>query len=64
MAQILSVFAELERSSIGERTKAALAVKRDQGVKLGRLRTLPDSVVARVSAERRTGGRGQRSPKR
>jgi len=32
MAQILSVFAELERRLIGERTKAALAVKRDQGV--------------------------------
>jgi hypothetical protein len=36
VAQILSVFAELERRLIGERTKAALAVKRSQSVKLGR----------------------------
>src|SRR5271165_5979441 len=36
MAQVLAVFAELERRLIGERTKAALAVKRAQGVRLGR----------------------------
>lgn len=55
MAQILSVFAELERRLIGERTKAALAVKRDQGVQLGRPRTLSDKVVARIVRERRAG---------
>jgi DNA invertase Pin-like site-specific DNA recombinase len=33
MAQVLAVFAELERRLIGERTKAALAVKRAQGVR-------------------------------
>ena len=48
MAQILSVFAELERRLIGERTKAALAVKKAQGVKLGRPRSLPDDVVERI----------------
>ncbi|MGH3807514.1 MAG: recombinase family protein [Pseudonocardiaceae bacterium] len=32
MTQVLAVFAELERRLIGERTKAALAVKRAQGV--------------------------------
>jgi DNA invertase Pin-like site-specific DNA recombinase len=48
MTQILSVFAELERRLIGERTKAALAVKRAQGVKLGRPRSLPDDVVGRI----------------
>ena len=42
MAQILSVFAELERRLIGERTKAALAVKREQGVVLGRPKVLPE----------------------
>ena len=55
MAQILSVFAELERRLIGERTKAALAVKRSQGVVLGRPRTLPDKVVERIVRERDKG---------
>lgn len=55
MAQILSVFAELERRLIGERTKAALAVKRSQGVVLGRPRTLPDKVVNRIVKERAKG---------
>jgi DNA invertase Pin-like site-specific DNA recombinase len=55
MAQILSVFAELERRLIGERTKAALAVKRSQGVVLGRPRTLPDKVVDRIVRERARG---------
>ena len=55
MAQILSVFAELERRLIGERTKAALAVKREQGVVLGRPRTLPDKVVKRIVNERAAG---------
>ncbi|MGH3806453.1 MAG: recombinase family protein [Pseudonocardiaceae bacterium] len=36
MTQVLAVFAELERRPIGERTKAALAVKRAQNVTLGR----------------------------
>lgn len=55
MAQILSVFAELERRLIGERTKAALAVKKVQGVQLGRPRTLPDDVVDRIVAAREKG---------
>jgi DNA invertase Pin-like site-specific DNA recombinase len=40
MTQVLAVFAELERRLIGERTKAALAVKRTQDVTLGRPHTL------------------------
>jgi DNA invertase Pin-like site-specific DNA recombinase len=55
MAQILSVFAELERRLIGERTKAALAIKRDQGVVLGRPRTLPKRDVDRIVRERKAG---------
>ena len=55
MAQILSVFAESERRLIAERTKAALAVKRDQGVVLGRPRMLPAKVVKRIVKERGAG---------
>ena len=62
MAQILSVFAELERRLIGERTKATLAVKKSQGVVLGRPRTLPDKVVGRIVRERRRGAPGPRLP--
>jgi DNA invertase Pin-like site-specific DNA recombinase len=55
MAQVLAVFAELERRHIGERTKAALAVKRAQGVRLGRPPVLPVEVVERIVSEARAG---------
>jgi DNA invertase Pin-like site-specific DNA recombinase len=55
MAQVLAVFAELERRLIGERTRAALAVKRSQGVRLGRPRTLSDAVVSRIVKARQSG---------
>jgi DNA invertase Pin-like site-specific DNA recombinase len=55
MTQVLAVFAELERRLIGERTKAALAVKKAQGVTLGRPRALPVEVVERIQSAR--GGR-------
>lgn len=48
MAQVLAVFAELERRLIGERTKAALAVRKSQGVILGRPKTLPTEVRERI----------------
>src|SRR5271169_4726837 len=56
MAQVLAVFAELERRLIGERTKAALAVKRSQGVRLGRPPTLSADVVDRIVVARGSGG--------
>jgi DNA invertase Pin-like site-specific DNA recombinase len=56
MTQVLAVFAELERRLIGECTKAALAVKRAQGVKLGRPRALPADVVERIRDARAQGG--------
>jgi DNA invertase Pin-like site-specific DNA recombinase len=56
MAQVLAVFAELERRLIGERTRAALAVKRSQGVRLGRARKLSSEVVGRILADREAGG--------
>jgi DNA invertase Pin-like site-specific DNA recombinase len=55
VASIFAVFAEFERGVISERTKAALAVKRSQGVILGRRRSLPDDVVSRVVTERSAG---------
>ena len=55
MAQVLAVFAELERRLIGERTKAALAVRKAQGVRLGRPRNLPTDVVSRIVESRRSG---------
>ena len=47
--------AELERGLISDRTKAALAVHKAQGVRLGRPTTVPPSVVARIAAERAAG---------
>ena len=41
MANVLAVFAQFERRMIGQRTKDALAVKRAQGVRLGRPTVLP-----------------------
>jgi DNA invertase Pin-like site-specific DNA recombinase len=55
MANVMATFAQYERRLIGQRTKDALAVKRAQGVTLGRPRTLPDGIVARIVAERAAG---------
>jgi len=55
MAQVLAVFAELERRLIGERTKAALAVRKSQGVQLGRPQTLPLEVRNRILSMRQSG---------
>ena len=55
MAQVLAVFAEFERRLIGQRTKDALAVRRSQGVKLGRPPVLPAAIVSRIAAQRRSG---------
>lgn len=54
----LSMFASVakfERDRISERTREALALKRAQGVRLGRPQTLPSEVVARIVAEREQG---------
>jgi len=55
MMNVLASFAQFERRLIGQRTADALAVKRAQGVKLGRPRALPDAVVARIVRERSAG---------
>lgn len=48
MARMAGVFAELERDLIAERTKAALAVKRAQGARLGRPITMPKDLRQRI----------------
>jgi DNA invertase Pin-like site-specific DNA recombinase len=54
----LSMFASVarfERDRITGRTREALAVKRAQGVRLGRPPVMPAAVVARIVAERDAG---------
>lgn len=46
--QIMGSVAELERALVSDRTKAALAVKRAEGVRLGRPSTLPSEIVTRI----------------
>lgn len=55
LASMMATFAQLERRMIGQRIKEALAVKRAQGVRLGRPRTLPAKVVRRIVREREAG---------
>ena len=55
MANVLATFAQFERRLISQRTKDALAAKRAQGVRLGRPRQLPKTVVNRIRRERTQG---------
>lgn len=55
LVQILAVFGELERRLIGQRTKDALAVKRAQGVQLGRPRVIGDELAERIRLEHAAG---------
>lgn len=55
IANVMATFAQFERRMIGQRTKDALAVKKGQGVKLGRPRSVGDDVVRRIRRERRAG---------
>lgn len=56
MTQVMSVFAELERKMIGERTRAALAAKRAHGARLGRPQQLTPEIVERIINDRSEGG--------
>lgn len=56
MASVLAVFAQFERRLIGQRTREALAVKRSQGVRLGRPPTLSDATLRRIGRHRARGG--------
>jgi len=55
MANVLATFAQFERRLISQRTREALAVKKSQGVRLGRPRTIPNEVVRRIKRERAKG---------
>ena len=55
MGHVLATFAQFERRLVSQRTRDALAVKKAQGVQLGRPRTLPDSVRDRIRAMREDG---------
>jgi DNA invertase Pin-like site-specific DNA recombinase len=55
MANVMATFAQLERRMIGQRTRDALAVKKAQGVRLGRPKAIPGDVVRRIVTERDAG---------
>ena len=55
MANVVAAFAQYERRLISERTRRALAVKRAEGVQLGRPRSIPDEVRSRIAAMRSHG---------
>ncbi len=55
MANVLAVFAQFERRLIGQRTREALAVKKVQGVRLGRPPQLPSTIVAEIRRARSRG---------
>jgi DNA invertase Pin-like site-specific DNA recombinase len=55
IANVMATFAQFERRLIGQRTKDALAVKKRQGVKLGRPQSIGDNVVKRIRRERKAG---------
>jgi DNA invertase Pin-like site-specific DNA recombinase len=52
LVSVLATFSQLERRLIGQRTKDALAVKKHEGVRLGRPTALPDAVRERIKRER------------
>ena len=61
MANVMASAAQWERRIIGQRTREALAVKRAQGVRLGRPFVLPADVVGRSSRPARRAQAGRRS---
>jgi DNA invertase Pin-like site-specific DNA recombinase len=55
VGNVIASVAQWERRIIGQRTREALAVKRREGVQVGRPRSLPESTVRRLRAARRRG---------
>jgi DNA invertase Pin-like site-specific DNA recombinase len=63
IANVMATFAQFERRLIGQRTKDALAVKKREGVKLGRPVAVDEAVTKRIARERRRGWSYGPSPK-
>ncbi len=55
VANVLASAAQYERELIGSRTREGLAQRRAEGVRLGRPRSVPDDVAARINAAREAG---------
>ena len=55
MAHVLATFAQFERRLIGQRTREALAVRRKQGVRLGRPPSIPAKTARRIRSMRSRG---------
>lgn len=55
MAHVLATFAQFERRLIGQRTREALAVKRAQGVRLGRPQSISPRLARRIRSMRNRG---------
>lgn len=55
VANVMMSVAQWEREAIGERTRDALAVKRGQGVVMGRPRSVPVDTVDQIRAQRGEG---------
>ena len=55
MAHVLATFAQFERRLIGQRTREALAIKRKEGVRLGRPSAVSPKLAERIRAERAGG---------
>jgi DNA invertase Pin-like site-specific DNA recombinase len=55
MANMLATFAQFERRLVGQRTREALAIKKAQGVRLGRPPVVPEPIVDRIRRERDRG---------
>lgn len=55
LASVMASAAQWERRIIGQHTRDALAVKRAQGARLGRPRSLPDELRAEILAARAAG---------
>jgi DNA invertase Pin-like site-specific DNA recombinase len=47
-ATVVAAMAQMERRLIGQRTKDALAVKRSEGVRLGRPREISEGTIERI----------------
>jgi DNA invertase Pin-like site-specific DNA recombinase len=55
IANVLATFAPLERRLISQRTREALALKRSQGIRLGRPPTISQYALDRITRERAAG---------